>query len=245
MIFEIDYLPRFRESGHDALIGLKGYMNYFQDVAAGQYHLLDKDNSTIREKYGAAWVYSKYKLKIYDKTDFDSLLHISAWISRLDAVRSWQEMEIKRGEELICEGRLESCLIDIGDLSIARIPRIELSDGLAVDRMTSVEPFTRRLKYDDCAELRYTHTVRYTEIDNNRHMNNLHYVDMFMNAFELDFYEERFITDFELHFIRQAYLGEELDVLCLRDGDEYRLFAVNKKGEQVAACIIRAKDIHN
>ena len=238
MIYEIDHMPRFRESGHDGLVGLKGYMDYFQDIAAGQYHVLDKDNCTIHEKYQCAWVYSKYKLRIYKKTDFDSMLHISAWISRLDAVRSWQEMTVQRNGELLCEGRLESCIIDMNDLSIARIKRIELPDGLKVDRMTSVPAFSRGIKRSASARYRYTHTVRYSEIDNNRHMNNLHYVDMFMNAFDVDFYDRYFITDFELHFTAQAYWGDELDIYADSDEGEYRLFAVNKEGQIAACCII-------
>ena len=243
MIYEIDYLPRFRESGHDGLVGLKGYMDYFQDVAAGQYHVLDKDNTTIHEKYGVAWVYSKYKLKLYDKTDFDRPLKISAWISRLDAVRSWQEMEVRRGEELICEGRLESCLVDLKDLSVARMTRIELPEGLMLDRMTATEPFTRRLKCPEDAEYRYTFTVRYSDLDNNRHMNNLHYVELFMDAFDIAFFDRYFITGFEIHYIQQAYEGEELRVFCEQQGDEYRLFALKADGSVAAASILQVKPI--
>lgn len=243
MIYEIDYLPRFRESGHDGLVGLMGYMDYFQDIAAGQYHVLDKDNTTIHEKYGVAWVYSKYKLKIYEKTDFDHTLRIRTWISRLDAVRSWQEMEIKRGEELLCEGRLESCLVDLKDHSIARMPRIELPEGLAEDRMTSVGTFMRRVKFPESAAYRYTHTVHYSEIDNNRHMNNLHYVPLFMNAFDIDFYDRFFVTDFEIHYVQQAYYGEELRIFCEQEGEEYRLFALKADDTVAAACIIQAKPV--
>ena len=243
MIYTIDYLPRFRESDHDGLVGLRGYMDYFQDVAAGQYHVLNRDNCTIHEKYGAAWVYSKYRLKIYGKTDFDHPLCISAWISRLDAVRSWQEMEVKRGEELLCEGRLESCLIDLKDLSIARMSRIELPEGLVVDRMTATGSFERRMKFPDGAQYCYTHTVRYCELDNNRHMNNLHYVELFLNAFDLDFYDRYFVTDFELQFIRQAYPGDELDVYLTQEGEEYRLYALNRVKALVASCMMRVEEM--
>jgi medium-chain acyl-[acyl-carrier-protein] hydrolase len=241
MIYEIEYIPRFRESGHDGLVGLKGYMDYFQDIAAGQYHVLDKDNCTIHEQYGVAWVYAKYRLKIHDKADFDHPLRIRAWISRLDAVRSWQEMEVFCGDRLLCEGRLESCLIDIKDHTIARIPRIELPDGLAVDRMTAAEPFTRRMKLSDDAVYRYTHTVRYTEIDNNRHMNNLYYVPLFMNAFDVDFYDRHRITDFELQYIRQAYCGEQLDVCAIENDGEVRLYALNRDRELVAGCVMKTE----
>ena len=245
MIYTIDYLPRFRESGHDGLVGLRGYMDYFQDIAAGQYHVLGKDNTFIRAQYGVAWVYSKYKLKIHSKTGFDHPLRISAWISRLDAVRSWQEMEIYRGEELICEGRLESCLIDLKDLSVARMPRIELPDGLTVERMTAAEGFARRMKLPEDAEYSYTHTVRYCELDNNRHMNNLHYVDLFMNAFDMDFYDRYFITDFEIHYVRQAYPLDELKVYRSGEDGDCRLFALNRDREIAAACLLRAEKNHS
>ena len=243
MVYTIEYLPRFRESGHDGLVGLMGYMDYFQDVAAGQYHVLDKDNSTIHERYGVAWVYSKYKLRIHDKTDFDRMLTISAWISRLDAVRSWQEMEVRRGEELLCEGRLESCLVDLKDLSVARMGRIELPDGLAQERRTATQPFTRLLKFSSDAAYRYTHTVRYSEIDNNRHMNNLHYVKLFMNAFDVAFFDRFFVTDFEIHYLQQAYEGEELRVFCAQEGDSYRLFALKADDAVAAACIIGVRPV--
>ena len=241
MIYAIDYLPRYRESGHDGHVGLKGYMDYFQDIAAGLYHQFGKGNDKIHEAYGVAWLYTKYRLKLYKKIDFDHSIRIASWISKLDAVRSWQELEITRGEELVCEGRLESCLIDLKSLAIARIPRIELPDGLPEDRMTSVGAFSRRMRMSADAAYRYTHTVRYSDLDNNRHMNNLHYVDMFMNAFDMEFFDRFFISDFEIHYVSQAYFGEELRVFCEQSDGQYRLFALNRDDAIVASCIMEVR----
>ena len=210
-MFEIDYLPRFRESESDGLVSAKGYFYYFQDIAAGFYHEMGKGNNRIPQRYGVSWVYSKYKLKIYDKCDFDHLIHIATWVSKLDAVRSWQEMRITRGEDVLCEGRLESCVVDMKQQKIEKLSRIELPDGLVQDEQT-VAPFTRRLKPSENIRYRCTHTVEYTDIDLSRHMNNLHYVDMFMNAFDLDFYDRFFITDFEIHYLHQAYYHEKLRI---------------------------------
>ena len=239
-MYEIDYLPRFRESEADGLVSTKGYFYYFQDIAAGMYHEMGKGNNKIPQKYGVSWVYSKYKLKIYDKCDFEHMIHIATWVSKLDAVRSWQEMRITRGEDVLCEGRLESCVVDMKANKIERLSRIELPDDLAEGNPT-VGSFTRRLKPGDNLEYRFTHTVAYTDIDLSRHMNNLHYVDMFMNAFDLDFYDKYFITDFEIHYIIQAYYQEELRIFSENIGDEIRLFAFNKDDAIAAACIIKVK----
>ena len=239
-MYEIDYVPRFRESESDGLVSTKGYFYYFQDIAAGLYHEMGKGNNRIPKKYGVSWVYSKYKLKIYDKCDFDHLIHIACWVSRLDAVRSWQEMRITRGEDVLCEGRLESCVVDLRQKKIAKLERIELPENLVEGDLT-VEPFTRRLKPGDDLEYRCTHTVAYTDIDLSRHMNNLHYVDMFMNAFDPDWYDRYFITDFEIHYINQAYYREELRIFSEQVGEEIRLFAFNRDDAEVAACIIKVK----
>ena len=240
-MYEIEYLPRFRESEADGLVSTKGYFYYFQDIAAGFYHTMGKGNNKIPQKYGVSWVYSKYKLKIYGKTDFDHMIRIATWVSKLDSVRSWQEMRITRGDELLCEGRLESCVVDMQAKRIEKLSRIELPDDLEEGDMT-VEPFTRRLKPGDKMEYRCTHTVAYTDIDLSRHMNNLHYVDMFLNAFDLDFYDRYTITDFEIHYVNQAYYHDELKIFCDKVGDEIRLFAMNKDNAVSAACIIKVKE---
>lgn len=241
-MYELDYLPRFRESEADGLVSTKGYFYYFQDIAAGLYHEMGKGNNKLPQKYGVSWVYSKYKLKIYDKTDFDHMIHIATWVSKLDAVRSLQEMRITRGEELLCEGRLESCVVDMQAKKIERLAHIELPDDLAEGNPTAVEPFIRRLKPSENIAYLYTHTIEYTDIDLSRHMNNLHYIDMFMNAFDLDFYDRYFITDFEIHYIQQAYYHEELRIYVEQNGNEYRLFAFNKDDVVAAACVIKVRE---
>ena len=236
-MFELDCYPRFSDSESDGLVGTRGYFANFQDAAAGLYNAMGKGNNRLPGKYGVSWVYSKYKLKIYCRVGFDSMIHIACWVSRLDAVRSWQEMRVTRGDEVLCEGRLESCVVDLKANRIGKLSRIELPDDLAEGELT-VGPFERRLKPSDAIEYRCTHKVSYTDIDLSRHMNNLRYVDMFMNAFDLGFYDSHIITDFEIHYINQAYYDEELRIFSEQNGDEYRLYAFNKDDVLVSACVI-------
>ena len=205
MSFSLEFLPRFRESEADGKVGVKGYVDYFQDIASGHFHLYGKGNDTLPYQYGVAWVYSKYKLKIYGKADFSENIRVTSWVSKCDPVRVWQEMEIRRGEQLLCEGRLESCLVNLKEAKLVKTPYIELPDNLVEERLTSVDRFSRRMKFSQDAQYRYTHTVRYTDLDNNRHMNNLHYVELFLNAFSPEFFDENVVTDFELQYISQAY----------------------------------------
>ncbi|MBQ6152583.1 MAG: hypothetical protein IJJ15_02415 [Ruminococcus sp.] len=242
MSFSLEFLPRFRESEADGKVGVKGYVDYFQDIASGHFHLYGKGNDTLPYQYGVAWVYSKYKLKIYGKADFSENIRVTSWVSKCDPVRVWQEMEIRRGEQLLCEGRLESCLVNLKEAKLVKTPYIELPDNLVEERLTSVDRFSRRMKFSQDAQYRYTHTVRYTDLDNNRHMNNLHYVELFLNAFSPEFFDENVVTDFELQYISQAYCGDELRVFELCEGSTHTLYALNQNDELIAGCVIV---IHN
>ncbi len=52
MIFQKEYMPQFREADPNGLVGVRGYLNYFQDVATHYMHNLGKGNDTLPEEYG-------------------------------------------------------------------------------------------------------------------------------------------------------------------------------------------------
>ena len=58
----------------------------------------------------------------------------------------------------------------------------------------------------------YTHQVRYTDLDKTGHMTNLKYVDLFLNAFDSQFFEGFQIKEFELHFLDQCFEGDAIHV---------------------------------
>ena len=61
-------------------------------------------------------------------------------------------------------------------------------------------------------EYRYTHTVRYADLDKMGHMTNLKYVDLLLNAFDSRFYKEHMVTDMEIHYVNQCFENEGIRV---------------------------------
>lgn len=236
MLFEKDYMPQFRESEADGLVGLRGYLNYFQDMATGYMHNIGKGNDTLPEEYGIAWVYTKYKLLVKKRADFSGSLHMETWVSKTDKVRVWQEMEISRGGEVYAQGRVESCLCHLGEKRLCVLQDVAFPQGLAVTRDMVLAPFGRRPKKAEGMVFAYMYQVRYTDIDKSGHMNNLCYVNMFMDAFSPDFYAKNRIMGFELHYLSQCYYGETLRI-HVSGGAGYRdLFAIKEDGTLAAQC---------
>lgn len=237
-----EYLPKLRETDDNTRVGIRGYLNYFQDMATGHMHLLGKGNDTIPDDYGICWMYTKYKMHLEQEADFCPI-DLETWIetTRFPGVIH-QALEISRDGAVFARGRLESCLVDIRTQRLAKSAAIEFPADVFEDRHPDVAPFTKLPKtVAEDMEYRYTHTVRYTDLDRNRHMTNLRYIGLVMDAFDSDFYHTNVMTDFELHYISQCYEGEEIKIYRKNTPDGWLVSCAHPDSGAAAAALITVK----
>ncbi|EET58368.1 Acyl-ACP thioesterase [Marvinbryantia formatexigens DSM 14469] len=228
MIFEKQYLPQFREADRDGYVGLRGYMNYFQDMATHYMHNLGKGNDTIPEKYGIVWMYTKYRMQVFKKADFTGEIKLETWVPqwKLSSIIH-QNLRISRDGEEYARGTLECCLYHLEKKRLVRLKEIEFPANIAENRDLAMPEFRKLPTEMAGMEYAYTHKIRYTDLDKTGHMTNLKYVDLFLNASDSGFYENFQIEELELHFLRQCYEKEVLHVYKKRDGRRLSLLAVN------------------
>ena len=219
MIFEKNYIPQFRDADRDGGVGLRGYMNYSQDMATHYMHNIQKGNDTLPEEYGIVWMYTKYKMHINCKVDFSGELNMKTWIpeGKLSAVVR-QNLLISRGGERCACGCVESCLYDISKKRLTRLKEIDFPVDIAESNLYAkgmefdMQGFQKLSADLEGMESVYTHRVRYTDLDKTGHMTNLKYVDLFLNAFDSKFYEAFQIEEFEIHFLDQCFEGDAIHV---------------------------------
>ncbi len=237
------YSPKLRETDDNTRVGIKGYLYYFQDMATGHLHTFGKGNDTIPDDYGICWMYTKYKLHLESESDFEPV-DLETWIeaTRFPGVIH-QALEVSRGGEILARGRLESCLVDIASGRLAKPAAIEFPAEVFEDRHVDVEPFVKLPKtVSPDMELAYSHTVRYTDLDRNRHMTNLRYVTLLMDAFDSDFYHKYLMSDLELHYVSQCFEGEEIKIYKKETPDGWLVSAAHTDGSAAAVALIGVKE---
>lgn len=231
MLFKKEYMPQFREADPNGLVGLRGYFNYFQDVATHYMHNLGKGNDTLPEEYGICWMYTKYKMHIRKEADFTAPLEFQTWVEQEQSpIRVWQDFIVSRQDEIYAEGRVESCLYHIETHHICRLTDIDYPAEEAMERKLSLAPFCKFSNRIIDMEYCYTYTVRYTDLDKSKHMNNLLYINLFLNAFDLEFFEKNRITDVEIHYLDQCFYLEEIAVYKKQEGEKILLAGIKHDG---------------
>ena len=234
------YTVRLQDCDDTACMGLKGYMYLFQESVATFMHLLDLDNETVRSRYGICWIFTKYRFRIYREAEYGKELVVFTWKEKekRDAL-CHMGFRVECGGEVYGEGRLQCCLMDINTGELRRMSAIGYPPEEADDIKADVPPFTRSFPPAEELSEDYTRNVRYTDLDNNHHMNNLKYTEMFINAADAEFYGKNRIAEFEIRYLSQCFEKERVHVLSGPDGDTLYLAAVHEDGTAAAEGYIR------
>ena len=111
-----------------------------------------------------------------------------------------------------------------------RLTAIDFPDNFAEDVPNDIPDFLGIEKTADGTEERYIRTVRTSDLDVNRHMNNLHYIAMFQDAYDSSFWREFSPKEMEICFMSQCREGEEISVRSKTTEDAVHFAALHQDG---------------
>ena len=88
-------------------------------------------------------------------------------------------------------------------------------------------------------EERYLRTVRTADLDKNRHMNNLRYIEMFQDAHDSAFWDAMDPREMEICFLSQCLEGETLSVRSRYNDESVMLAAVHADGNPASVALFK------
>ena len=232
MPFSQQIMPQYRDADEDGLIGLRGCMRYFQDIHTWFMHAYDKGNDVLPEKYGAGWVYTRYHVRVAEKIDYRDKLNLTAWMEpyRQPVLVNVCVTVQQHGRTKAC-GRLECCLFHIERRRPLRLSAVDFPEGIPEEIDGGIPAFRGIDRSQESMEERMLRTVRFSDIDKNRHMNNLRYVEMFQDAHDSAFWAQRQPDAMEICFLSQALEGETLRVMDREDASGIHMAVEHADGK--------------
>lgn len=240
MPFEQTVHPQYRDAEADGLIGLKGAMHYFQDIHTWFMHSLHKGNDEIPEKYGSAWVYTRYLVSLSQKIDYTDQISLQAWMEPYrQPVLVNVNMLLHQHGSVAAMGKIENCVFSLERQRPQRLSAIEFPEGIPEEIPNSIPDFIRLEKTAEGMTEMYTRTVRYSDLDKSNHMTNLRYIDMFQDAYDKAFWAQFDARQMEMCFLSQSREGETLSVRSRQDDHEVHFAAVHADGTLAAVAMFR------
>ena len=192
-------------------LSTKSILNIFQDVAAIHAEELGVGYLAMLEK-NLYWVLSRIKIDIIKMPKPNQTVIVETWPhvkGRIDFDRDLK-ISSENGETLII-GTSKWCVIDTINRTLQRTDNVNYN-GEYCSLVNYAERFTKINLPTQNLTSKFVHTVRFSDLDHNKHMNNTNYANLVLNAVNNKTY-----SHFEINFNSECVLGNEINVMHAQD----------------------------
>lgn len=186
-----------------------------------------------------AWVLSRMVIEMIEFPLNDTVFIINTWVADVNKLftERYFSFENEKGEKL---GYAKSLWASI-DLTTRRPTNVQnLSELVAYidkEEPCPIEGLNKipLLKED------YDHTgsfdVKYSDVDINKHLNSMKYIEHFIDIFDIDVFKEKEIRRFQINYIAEAHYGTHIDFL--KKEIEKDIFVIEMKTNETTVCTSR------
>ncbi len=185
-------------------------MSIFQEAVTEHTAILGVGANTIIKTIGAKWVITRVRFEIDGTLSVGDEYTVSTWPLAAGPLRFGRTFTLEKDGKIIVRAFTEWCLLDVKTDEVMRsnvltMPIDEYLTDKAIDgKFSGAKAETPTLVY--------THTVRASDLDINRHVNNVTYIKFALDCLTTDELEKTDIKSFEMYYTSQCFEGEELSL---------------------------------
>ena len=201
----------------------------FMDVAAVHAPML-KCGTEDLAKQGLFWLTVRSKIKIIRRPRMMEEVVLSTWPEEPKETRCNRDYSITKDGEPLVLGKTLWAVLNIKTNRLHKVDVLYPEGFKAVDDLAIPEPFTQFDK-DFQGEEFAACTVRSTDIDFGGHMNNIAYIRAIESLFPAKEWQEKKISEMEIHYKRACYEGDVLKFQKKAEGDSLQLAAFLPNGK--------------
>ena len=211
-------------------------LNFICDVGTNQSEVLGDTIEKLTNK-DYVWVFYKYDVQMYSYPSYREKISITTEPFGFKKFYAYRKYTIKNEQgELIGEAVALFFLISISRRRPIRIPKeeYELYDLDLEDSDYEMDDITTGSLEENVKEFK----VRYGDIDSNRHVNNVKYVEWAIESAPYEVIENYKIGRVKVIFEKETVYGDDIKVSCsLVSNDEHKVITshiiTNNEGKEI------------
>lgn len=181
-----------------------------------------------------SWMVYQVLIKIKDLPKIDTEVTISTWVSKVDKLKIYRQVNVKDQDgNLLIESCFIWLLVDIEKMKVIR-PIKEVKD-LVEENEGSLYPAFRNFRSMDTFDKKIPMPVYKSDIDYNKHVHSGTYLRWVTDLVDI---ENDKLREVELYFKDQIFKEDQVEILQKKDGQRYD-FQINKNNSEgvFASCL--------
>lgn len=236
-IFENTSRVDISKVNSNAQITNKGMLSMLENVACMHSDLAGYGIKDIPRTH-LSWVQLNWKVKIFRRLTYGENVNIKTWARNATKVSTLRDFEVIDSlGKTSCIATTKWTLINTDTGSITKIPD-DVINCYTPENQTVLPGFEfKKLAQGTNISNEYIYTTQRRDIDVNKHMHNLNYLDLAYEALPEDVYLNNNFTNIEIMYKTAIKLGDISKCLYSFENDKH-IVTIKSLDEKILHCII-------
>ncbi len=235
-IIEKKYQVDIFNVGNFNLLTNHGILDLLESIACFHSDIVGYGINQI-EKTHLTWVLLHWKVHVFKRIGYGKTINVKTWASYVGKFSTLRDFEIcDENGELICIASSKWSLIDISKKSITRITPEVILPYEPEEKSVFEQKDIPKIKVPELSTLcTYSFKVRRKDIDVNKHMHNICYLDYACEALPDEIYNLGECNDFEIMYKSGAKLGNMVNCHYVHEENSHFVIMKNEDNTHLHA----------
>ena len=239
-IFEESYLTSFSQTGvHNKLTNIS-FLSLMETIAGAHSGYVNYSFNELG-KENKAWVLLNWKLQVYKRPTADEKITIKTWgrfFNKLFTIRDFK-MYNEAGE-LCAIASSKWCIVDLSTGKISRIPENidKIYHGFKDESVFNIKDLPKLNVPETNPTSSDTYTIRRFDLDINKHVHNLNYLNYAYELLPEDVYYGEELNNVEISFKKEIKYKDKIKSFLYVENDVYTI-VIKNDDESIVHAIIK------
>ena len=186
------------------------------------------------------WVLSRLAVEISTQPRQYTDIEIDTWVNEFNRLSSTRNFKMRIGDEVIAAGVSQWCMLNMETRQA--VDMTLLKDVYERAMVAEASPIATPARLRDVEPQRsVSRPVVYSDIDFNRHVNTLRYIDLIFDTLPLELIEKNAGMRLDINFIAEALYGEVLTIGASSEGNVWQFDISSDSGKKLCRAKIEFK----
>lgn len=237
MFFEDTFKMGLKDIGIDNLIKNRAMLEILENIAAYHSDLVGFGaNDTAKIKL--TWILLDWKLEIKNRPKYGQDIKVVTWSRTANKFFTYRDFEIYSNGELVAIASSKWTLINIEKRKMTRITEDIIDKYKPEDRHVFDNPEIDKLEIPEKFTSEIQYTVIRKDIDINKHMHNLYYLDLAYEALPEDVYQkDRPFDNVRIMYKKEIMFGDTVRCQYVKEKNKHIVVIKSQDGKKLHAVI--------
>ena len=191
------------------------------------------------QNHSFTWVLSRLGVEIDLQPKQYEAIELDTWVNEFNRLSSTRNFRMHQGDKVLASGVSQWCMLNMETRQVVDMSLLkDTYERAMVDAPSPISAPARLRPTEPTATS--SRPVVYSDIDFNRHVNTLRYVDMVFDAIPLELIEQNGGMRIDFNFITEARYGETLTVGSSSEGNIFQ-FEISSEGKTLCRARVEFK----